>query len=272
MVPARAAPAQSTGDPEVLLTERDTTGIVTLTLNRPEKQNALNLELWGSLRLAFDELSLDRSVRCIVLRGASPAFCAGADISEFETVRRDSLSARAYGSTVDATWTAIRNNPHPILAAIDGPCVGGGLELACLADMRVASRRSRFGVPVKRLGLVLAYPELAPVVEVAGPAFALEILLEGRVFGAEDALRMGLVSRAVPDDLFEMEVAKVAKAIASGAPLSARWHKKFVRRLASSEPITTAEQAECFACFDTEDFGTGYRSFLTKTDPVFVGR
>ena len=155
---------------------------------------------------------------------------------------------------------------------IHGACVGGGLEVAALADMRICGESSRFGVPVKNLGLVMAYGELKGLIDLVGRAVALEIVLEGRVFGAQEAKEKGLVNRVVPDHKVEEEALAAAQRIVDGAPLVARWHKKFARRLADARPVTAAEYDESFACFGTEDFQIGYRAFLAKQKPRFRGR
>jgi enoyl-CoA hydratase/carnithine racemase len=168
-----------------------------------------------------------------------------------------------------ATITGCR---HPVIASIDGLCVGGGLELAATCDLRIATESSRFGIPIKRLGLVVSYAELKPLVDLIGPANAMEILLEGQVLDAAQALRIGLINRLVPDAGLDAEIDATAARIAEGAPLVARWHKKFTRRVLEPQPITPAEQDECFECFETEDFRTGYQAFLAKTKPRFEGR
>jgi enoyl-CoA hydratase/carnithine racemase len=158
------------------------------------------------------------------------------------------------------------------VALIEGICVGGGLEIAALCDIRICGESSRFGVPINRLGLVMAHAELAALVQLAGRATALEMLLEGRVFGAREALDKKLVHRVVADDQVEAEAFATARRIAAGAPLVARWHKQFLRRLAVDAPLSEAERDEGFRCYDTEDFRIGYRAFLDKTTPDFVGR
>jgi len=150
--------------------------------------------------------------------------------------------------------------------------VGGGLEIAGLADIRICGESSRFGVPIKNLGLVMAYSEIASLISLAGEAVALEILLEGRVFLAKEAYEKGLVTRVVPDDEVERETGETARRIAEGAPLVARWHKKFARRLRDPKPLSPAEYDEGFACFGTEDFRIGYMAFLAKQKPDFKGK
>jgi enoyl-CoA hydratase/carnithine racemase len=257
---------------QTILIERDG-AIATVILNRPEKLNALTRPMWKRLGDAFEELSADGSVRCIVIRGAGTrAFAPGNDISEFETERSNVEQARAYGNDMRRTIEAIANCRHPVVAQIHGICVGGGLEIAGLADIRICGESSRFGVPINKLGLVMAYAEIASLIALAGEAAALEILLEGRVFDAREAKDKGLVTRVVPDGEVEGEARATAQRIADGAPLVARWHKKFARRLRDAKPLTAEEYDEGFACFGTEDFRIGYRAFLAKTKPEFKGK
>lgn len=256
----------------LILTERDGP-IATVILNRPAKLNALTVDGWRLLGDTFTALSRDDGIRCIVLRGAGEkAFSPGNDISEFETSRSNSAQAREYGAIMRRTIEAIGQCRHPVVAQIHGICVGGGMEIASLADVRICGTSSRFGVPIKNLGLVMSYSELAPLVRLVGPDVALSMLLEGTIFGADQALRLGVVTRVVDDEQVAAEAQATAQRIAAGAPLVARWHKKFVRRLGTGAPLTDEERDEAFACFDTEDFRAGYRAFLAKQTPSFTGR
>ena len=247
--------------------------IATVTLSNPGRLNALGLGSWKRLGEVMRELDADKSLGCIVMRGAGDkAFAAGADISEFETTRRNAKSAKKYGAVLEATMGAIARCRHPIVAMIHGVCVGGGLEVITQCDLRICGASSRFGIPIKNLGLVVGYGEMQGLIALVGRAVALEILLEGRVFGAEEAKDKGLVSRVVPDDKVEEEATAAARRIADGAPLVARWHKKFARRLRDPKPLTPAEYDEGFACFATEDFRIGYHAFLAKQKPEFKGK
>ncbi len=257
---------------EGILVERDG-AIARVTFNQPARLNAVNNAMWQRLGEAFGELDADQGLRCVVLTGTGDkAFSVGADISEFEANRSTVEKAKLYAKRTHAAMARITACRHPVVARIRGLCVGGGLELALTADLRIAAAGARFGIPVKRLGLVVAYSELEPLVQLVGPANALEILLEGRIFGADDALRMGLINRVVPDSELDAELEGTVARIAEGAPLVARWHKKFTRRLLQPAPLSADELDESFDCFGTEDFRAGYRAFLAKTKPEFEGR
>jgi enoyl-CoA hydratase/carnithine racemase len=257
---------------EFILVER-AGAVATVVLNRPDKLNAMTKPMWRLLGESVAALAAEDAVRCIVLRGAGGnAFSPGNDISEFETERSNPAQAKEYGKLMHTALGALRDCRHPTVAAIQGICVGGGMEIAALCDLRIAGRGSRFGAPIKNLGLVMAYPEIAALIDLVGRTVALEILLEGRIFGADEAKGKGIVTRVVDDAAVIDEAYAAAGRIAEGAPLVARWHKKFARRLADPRPLSEAEFDEGYACFGTEDFRIGYKSFLAKTKPEFKGR
>lgn len=257
---------------ELILLEREA-AIATVVLNRPDKLNALTKPMWQMLGETMRALSADDAVRCIVLRGAGgKSFAPGNDIAEFETERSNFEQGKAYGRILHDALGAIADCRHPTVALIEGICVGGGLEIAALCDLRICGESSRFGVPINKLGLVMAHAELAALVQLAGRATALEMLLEGRVFGAREAFEKRLVNRVVPDAEVATEAYATARRIAAGAPLVARWHKRFLKQLEAAAPLGEAERDEGFRCYDTEDFRIGYRAFLDKTPPEFVGR
>ncbi len=246
--------------------------IHTVTLNRPDKLNALNRAAWQDLANAFAALNTLDSVRCIVVRGAgSKAFSAGADISEFATERSNVEQAAVYGNIVEVAMGAIIEGMHPTIALIEGACVGGGLEIACACDIRICSESSRFGIPVNRLGLTMAYAELRALLSVVTAPVAKEILFSGELFGAGRAADMGLVNRVVADDRVEQEAYDLATRVGEGAPLVNRWHKKFIRRLVDPVAPSEEEVRESYEAFGTEDFRRGYRAFLDKRDPDFEG-
>jgi enoyl-CoA hydratase len=257
-----------------ILVQRDG-DIATVVLSNPGKLNALTVSMWQALAHAFAALSADEGVRCVVLRGAgNEAFAAGADIAEFATARDNVDQGRRYHREyVAGALKAVAECRHPTVAMIHGPCVGGGLELACMCDLRLSGESGRYGVPITRLGFAIAYDELKAVLPVTGRAVALELLVEGRVWEAREAADKGLVTRVVPDAALEDETRACARRIAEGAPLVNRWHKRFVRKLAPEpEALTEAEIGENFAYFATEDYRIGMEAFAKKQKPHFKGR
>lgn len=247
--------------------------LATVTLNRPDKMNALNLECWRGLAEAFTELAADETVRCIVLRGAgTQAFAPGADIVEFDTRRATPEQAMAYDEAMRAGLRAVYDCPQPTIAMIYGPCVGGGLELAAQCDLRISGESGRFGIPISRISVVMAYPELACILRLVGPATMMEILLEAKVMDAAEAQARGLVNRVVADEALEGEVQATVKRILAGAPLVHRWHKRFVQRLSGAEAIDAAELRECYRFLETEDYREGLAAFKAKRKPEFKGR
>ncbi|MEH6630903.1 MAG: enoyl-CoA hydratase-related protein [Halopseudomonas aestusnigri] len=258
-------------DQSVLLKLEGT--IATVILNRPEKLNAFNLSMWQRLGDVMEELGSHDSIRCVIIRGAGGrAFAAGADIAEFEKVRFSSKQAAEYSKPMDRAAEAIRNCPHPTLAFIEGACMGGGLELAAQCDLRIANKSAKFGIPINRIGNVLPYPAMLALVDLVGRSVTLELLLEGRIFTAEEAYTKGLVGRLVDDVNAEDEVYASAKRIAEGAPLVARWHKQNATRALDPTPLSPEEHAQPFLCCDTEDYKEGIRAFLDKRRPNFKGR
>jgi enoyl-CoA hydratase/carnithine racemase len=256
---------------ELVLVERRS-DIATVILNRPEKLNALNKALWQAVGAAMAALGEDDGVRAIILTGAGDkAFAPGADITEFESERSNIAEARAYGAVMHETMGRIATCRHPTIAMIKGICVGGGLELAVMCDLRICGQSSRFGVPINRLGVIMAYPEITALIDLVGRATALEILLEGRVFGAAEAKEKGLVTRVVPDDKIEEESYASARRIAEGAPLSNRYHKQFARRLLDPRPLSAEEFGQGFATAGSADYQEGYRAFVEKRKPRFRG-
>ena len=247
--------------------------IVTVALNNPGRLNALNKPTWARLGSVMHELSADDTLRCVVLRGAGDkAFAAGADIAEFAHERADSAQAKHYGELIHHTMQAVASCKHPTVAMIKGACIGGGLEIAACCDLRICGNSSRFGVPINKMGLTMGYGELAGLLALVVRAVALEILLEGRVFDAAEALQKRLVNRVVADDQVEAETYATAQRIAAGAPLVARWHKQFIERLTVRADVVPAAWDEGYACFDTADYREGVAAFLAKRAAKFSAR
>jgi len=248
--------------------------IATLTLSNADKLNAIDSAMWVALREALERISATPGLRCVILRGAGDkAFAAGGDIEEFLTVRATVDDALHYHDTlVAAALDAIRACPIPTVAAIQGACIGGGLEIAGCCDLRIAGESARFGAPINRLGFSMYPGEMAGLLELVGPAVLLEILLEGRILGAREALQKGLLTRVTDDEQVLEEAQASAARIAAGAPLVARWHKQWVHRLMQGRPLSAEEKRTAFAFLDTDDYREGIDAFLAKRPPRFTGR
>jgi enoyl-CoA hydratase len=247
--------------------------IVTLTLNNPDKLNAINLGMWQQLAENMAKIAVDRSIRCIVIRGAGQeAFAAGGDLEEFVTGRATLEQALHYHDQVATALNTIADCPHPTVALIQGACIGGGLEIAGVCDLRISGESARFGAPINKLGFSMYPGEMEGLLKLAGAAVMKEILLEGRILTATEAYEKGLVTRVVPDAQCEEEAYATARRICAGAPLVAGWHKQWIRRLQSGRPLNDEEKAASFAFLDTEDYQEGLAAFLEKRKPQFKAR
>lgn len=247
-------------------------GVATVLMNRPEKRNAFTMDMYAEFGRVMQGLDADDTVRCVVLRGAGGAFCAGSDIGGFDEDRDGVSQAEHYAAFTLSMTDHLKMMRHPTIACIEGVCVGGGLELAALCDIRLAGHSSRYGIPVNRIGLTVDHQELGDLLATIGPARVLEILLEGNIFGAEEALGKGLLTRVVNDDELVAHAYDTASRIARAAPLVNRWHKKFLRQVRAGTPLSQADRREAYACFDTEDYRHGRDAFARKMAPTFVGR
>jgi enoyl-CoA hydratase/carnithine racemase len=245
--------------------------VATVQLDRPAKLNACTEAMYRQLAEAFAEIGGE--VRCVVLRGAGHrAFSAGSDIGEFLANLEDRdrfLEAARVGR---AAADALRACPHPTVALVEGLCVGGGLMLAAACDLRLASESSRFGVPIKALGIFAEYDDLGLLLDLCGPAALKELLFTGRLLDAREAEARGLVNRVVLDGELEAAGRALVEEIAAGAPLSARWHKAAIDRLRVPGTLDEEERRRAFACLETDDFREGCAAFVEKRAPSFRGQ
>jgi enoyl-CoA hydratase len=258
-------------DPRLTVSRDDTIAIV--TFNRPERRNAFDLAMWRGLRRIMRDLSADSDLRCVVLRGAGDkAFSAGADIAAFAEERGTAEREADYAHVLDDSMQSIRQCQHPVVAMIMGYCLGGGAGIATMCDFRVGGEGMRMGITARNLGVWYPYAEIDPIITLAGSGVASEMLIEGRIFSGREAYEKGLLSRLVDDDRVEAESLALARRIAEGAPLSARFHKAAIRRLQEHRPVTPEEAVATSDFTRTEDFQNACRSFMAKERPVFRGR
>lgn len=243
--------------------------VATLTISNPRKKNALTVRMWQDLREHLLALSGESDLRCVVVRGASAdAFSAGADISEFSETRSTyEQVVRFHEDYVLGCLDAIAACPTPVVAAIQGACFGGGLEIATMCDIRVAEAGARFGAPVGRMGFPLAFAETEALVRLVGASTAAELLLEGRILDARVAYEKGLVTRVVGKDLFQQEVDRTIENIRRSGIFAARSHKRQIRRLMEdASAVSLEERMEVYKFVDTDDYHRGVEAFLAKAD------
>jgi enoyl-CoA hydratase/carnithine racemase len=248
-------------------------GVATVLLNRPSKRNAVSLAMWRRLGGLFTELSARPDVRAVILTGAGGHFCAGADISEFASVRADASSGRAYEAVNEAASMALRDCSKPTIAAISGYGMGGGCALALACDMRVGDATTRMGIPAARLGVVYGELDCALLYRQVGLANAKRVLYSGRAFDAKECLSMGLVDVLSPGAAIEGAHVLAAE-MAENAPLSLTGHKTILEAIAAG---TAAERhgeigALIEGSMNSADYREGARAFLEKRKPAFTGR
>lgn len=243
--------------------------IVTLTISNPHRLNALTTGMWQDLREHVRALSEDEGLRCLLIRGASEkAFSAGADVSEFGQTRSTfEQVVRFHEEYVLGCLNALADCPVPVVAAIQGVCFGGGLEIAAVCDLRIAEAGARFGAPVGRMGFPLAFAETEAVVRLVGPAVAAELLIEGRTFDARTAYEKGLITRAVDSEVFQDEVDRTVENVCRSGVFAARSHKRQIRRLVvDPSPVSFEERLEVYRFVETEDYHQGIKAFLARSD------
>lgn len=247
--------------------------IAIVTIDRPDVRNALDVALWRALQRTFEALSDDDALRCVIIRGAGgAAFSAGSDIASFDAVYGDADRAAETGQVLHHAFQSIRLCQHPVVAQIEGICLGGGAGIATMCDFRVGGETIRFGITARNLGIWYAYAEIDPIIRTAGIGVVSEMLIEGRIFSGREAYEKGLLSRVVPDDEVAPQAMDLAVRIAQGSPLSARFHKAAIRKLRGDLPLGAADIAGQTGFAQTEDFQAAWRAFVAKRKPVFNGR
>ncbi len=250
-------------------------GVGWMTFNNPARHNAMSLEMWQGIADILERFEADDAVRVVVMQGAGgKAFVSGADISEFDSKRSNAEQKAEYARISARGGRALGSVSKPLVAKIEGYCIGGGLATALNADIRFASPDSTFGIPAARLGLGYDYDGLAKLSRVVGPSRARDILLSARFLNADEALRIGLVNFVVERDVIHDEVVEYAHRVASNAPMTVRAAKAAVdawERGGRQDDLDDVRRL-VDACFDSEDYREGRRAFAEKRPPRFAGR
>ena len=249
--------------------------VARLVLNQPRRRNALNFAMWSQLSAALQQLADDDKTRVVIVNGAGEqAFSAGADISEFAEWRGgDADKKKRYDSTVHAATQALEQFPKPTIAAIRGYCIGGGLELALVCDVRVCSDNAQFAVTPARLGIGYDLEDTERLVSRLGAAATREILFTGRRYSAADAQRLGIVSHIVDSIGLDSAVTELAEQIAANAPLTLKASKRIINE--ALKPPAERDVALCdrlvAECYASDDYHEGQRAFAEKRRPNFQG-
>ena len=250
-------------------------GIGFVTFNQPEKRNAMSVEMWQGLAEILADFREDSGVRVVIMTGAGgKAFVSGADSSQFEKRRANADAQEEYARLTNDGRARLADFPKPKIAAIQGFCLGGGLAIAMQADLRIASANSQFGIPAARLGIAYAFDGLRTLVQLVGPAHARMILYTANRIGAEEAARIGLINKVVPEESLADAVLELARTIAGNAPLSVAANKLCIDNILK-DPADRDLDAVARAgrmCLDSEDYREGRTAFMEKRQPRFQGR
>jgi enoyl-CoA hydratase len=255
---------------DILLTERPSNDIVVFRLNRPQVRNALNLEIRQRLADGVTAHAADPAVRCLIITGSDVAFAAGADIGEMAEAGPVEVMAR----NVQKYWRTIMDCPKPVIAAIEGFALGGGLELAFCADIIVAGEGARLGLPEVKVGILPGGGGTQKLARLVGRQRAMLLLLTGRLFSAAEALSMGVVSEVAPTGQALPRALEIAREIAVMPPISVMQIKEIVNA-GLNAPLDTAlmlERKALLLQFATSDQKEGMRAFLEKRKPKFEGK
>jgi enoyl-CoA hydratase len=264
---------KSYADGKILKSVKDGVGII--TFNNPEKRNAMSLDMWEGLGQALTELRDDDDVRVVVLVGAGDkAFVSGADISQFEKTRHNAAASEEYSRNSEAHRALLGNYPKPTISCIRGFCLGGGMQVAMLTDIRIAAVDSQFGIPAAKLGIAYGYDGLRNLVSLVGPSWARLIMYTGMRIDSTEALRIGLIDRVIPTNELWGETMAIATTISGNAPLAIKAAKITIAQVLKDPADRDMAGIKQIGvdCMDSEDFREGRQAFMEKRKPRFKGK
>ena len=259
-----------------LLLDRPAEAVARLTISKPERRNALDHDILRGLAEVLPTLAEGIETRCVVITGAGEVFSAGYDIAGIDAQRFEEEAEALVAHPFHAAMEAVSDHPYPVLAAVNGHCLGGGLELAVRCDLRVCVAGAKLGMPPAKLGLIYGHTGLQRFIDVIGVARTKELFLVGRNLEADAALRIGLVNEVVPAAELERAATELAAEIAANAPISTRGNKRAIETLARNPALSPEQESELVelrrSCFRSEDFREGIRAFGEKRKPRWTGR
>ena len=264
---------KSYADGKILQDVTDGVGVV--TFNNPGKRNAMSLDMWEGLGHALTDLRDDEDVRVVILVGAGDkAFVSGADISQFEKTRHNAAASEEYSRRSAAQRALLADYPKPTISCIRGFCLGGGMQVAMLTDIRIAAKDSQFGIPAAKLGIAYGYDGLRHLVSLVGPSWARLIMYTGMKIDSSEALRIGLVDRVVPNGELWDATIEIARTISGNAPLAIQAAKITIAQVLKDPAARDMDAIKKIgsACMDSEDFREGRQAFMEKRKPQFKGK
>jgi enoyl-CoA hydratase/carnithine racemase len=264
---------KSHADGKILQSVSD--GVGTVTFNNPEKRNAMSLDMWEGFGHALTELRDDPEVRVVILAGAGDkAFVSGADISQFEKTRHNAQASEEYSRRSAAQRALLADYPKPTIACIRGFCLGGGMQVAMMSDIRIAAEDSQYGIPAAKLGIAYGYDGLKHLVSLVGPSWARLIMYTGMRIDSAEALRIGLVDRVVPNEALAAATMEIARTISGNAPLAVEAAKITIAQVLKDPAARDMDAIKDIgtACMDSDDFREGRQAFMEKRKPQFKGR